>query len=497
MRLGITIAHMARARTYVTAAAALGALAATSCLVDFSKYAVNENPPNLCGNGQVDPREECDTAGATPECDDDCTRPGCGDGSYNPTVGEGCDDGNLEAGDSCDVDCQPTAFDIAEDIGDAEADAVLLRPSVGTTLIEGNRYFVVVWVERGAGKRQIAMKIYDGNGLVVQDKRVLSTTGDARCSAIASNQEGRSIVTWATENPRGSGQHSTQYVVIEPGGQPQPGGELTIPDSADSTYEGCPVVGAASGGEFCILWGPGDDGPETTYCLDESGNAAGDPQTLGESQFIVASNQRAIWGYRDGFMAQWFDRTSGELIGQELDSAGAAVGATFPISATNNPIWVGNGFSWDGGEKFVTGVGRTVDLPPDGEKTRFLYRRFNEPGSAEGSEDYITDDHENQNRGQLLGHPNGRFIAVWSSTGVAGATVGCHLRAREFDATGQPVDDFFEPLPGAPQKCGRYAAGAVTEDGDVMIVWTFWDTTGGAPYPPMRLQGIIFQDRLN
>ena len=59
----------------------------------------------LCGNGTVDPGEECDDAGETAGCDGDCTFPACGDGVLNATAGEACDDGNRIGGDGCSADC--------------------------------------------------------------------------------------------------------------------------------------------------------------------------------------------------------------------------------------------------------------------------------------------------------------------------------------------------------------------------------------------------------
>jgi len=62
-----------------------------------------------CGNGVLDPQEECDagegnanTSGAI--CRTDCSRAACGDGVIDP--GEECDDGNWVNGDSCSRSCK-------------------------------------------------------------------------------------------------------------------------------------------------------------------------------------------------------------------------------------------------------------------------------------------------------------------------------------------------------------------------------------------------------
>jgi cysteine-rich repeat protein len=56
-----------------------------------------------CGNGVVDPGEECDTMGESASCDIDCTLPKCGDGLRNAAAGEACDTVRPTAG--CNLNC--------------------------------------------------------------------------------------------------------------------------------------------------------------------------------------------------------------------------------------------------------------------------------------------------------------------------------------------------------------------------------------------------------
>lgn len=56
-----------------------------------------------CGDGMVDPFEECDDGGETADCDADCTVAECGDRTVNVTAGEECDDG--VASPTCNADC--------------------------------------------------------------------------------------------------------------------------------------------------------------------------------------------------------------------------------------------------------------------------------------------------------------------------------------------------------------------------------------------------------
>ena len=56
-----------------------------------------------CGNGTIDPGEDCDDMGESMTCDADCTFVMCGDGTTNMTAGETCDD--MGESMTCDSDC--------------------------------------------------------------------------------------------------------------------------------------------------------------------------------------------------------------------------------------------------------------------------------------------------------------------------------------------------------------------------------------------------------
>jgi cysteine-rich repeat protein len=62
--------------------------------------------PGVCGDGMVDPGEECDTGAMNADdqpCTLECKTNVCGDGKKALT--EGCDDGNLVDGDGCSAAC--------------------------------------------------------------------------------------------------------------------------------------------------------------------------------------------------------------------------------------------------------------------------------------------------------------------------------------------------------------------------------------------------------
>ncbi|MCH9683915.1 MAG: hypothetical protein K0V04_20955, partial [Deltaproteobacteria bacterium] len=74
--------------------------------VNPTSAAMVEFPVTCCGNGLVDPQEECDDANAedTDDCLSSCVAASCGDGFLQDGVEE-CDDGNDDDTDDCPGSC--------------------------------------------------------------------------------------------------------------------------------------------------------------------------------------------------------------------------------------------------------------------------------------------------------------------------------------------------------------------------------------------------------
>jgi cysteine-rich repeat protein len=62
--------------------------------------------PGYCGDGRLDPGEECDDGDddSLNACSNECTYAGCGDGDVQ--AGEACDDGNFDDNDACLDSCE-------------------------------------------------------------------------------------------------------------------------------------------------------------------------------------------------------------------------------------------------------------------------------------------------------------------------------------------------------------------------------------------------------
>jgi hypothetical protein len=77
-----------------------------------STAAESTGPLPGCGNGVLEPGEDCDPGSSSDEidCDYDCTVVMCGDGYPNLVAGEECDDGNDALVDDCTLECRSTLF---------------------------------------------------------------------------------------------------------------------------------------------------------------------------------------------------------------------------------------------------------------------------------------------------------------------------------------------------------------------------------------------------
>jgi cysteine-rich repeat protein len=73
----------------------------------YTDYTMNITECQQCGDGALQPPEQCDEGGETAGCDADCTLAECGDGTVNTTAGETCDEGGETA--TCDSDCTAPA----------------------------------------------------------------------------------------------------------------------------------------------------------------------------------------------------------------------------------------------------------------------------------------------------------------------------------------------------------------------------------------------------
>jgi len=130
-----------------------------------------------CGNGVVDSGEQCDDGNTVigDGCSDICNREECGNGIADP--GEQCDDGNTAGGDGCSATCR------IEECGNGVVDP-------GEQCDDGNTV-------KGDGCSDICNREECGNGIMDPGEECDdgNTTGGDGCSAVCALEEcGNSVV---------------------------------------------------------------------------------------------------------------------------------------------------------------------------------------------------------------------------------------------------------------------------------------------------------------
>ncbi len=150
-----------------------------------------------CGNGVIEPGEQCDGGGAnTDDCDDDCTTPMCGDNITNDAAGEDCDDGNADSTDAC-VSCKTAAC------GDGFVQAGVEQCDDGDPDSDDcsddcefpRRVFVT-------------SETYKGDLLPAIDNKTGLALADAHCQALASAKLSGNFKAWLSDD---TGSPSTRF----------------------------------------------------------------------------------------------------------------------------------------------------------------------------------------------------------------------------------------------------------------------------------------------
>ncbi|MBI4703267.1 MAG: hypothetical protein HY744_19290 [Deltaproteobacteria bacterium] len=450
-----------------------------------------------CGNGTVEPGEECDTAGPTAKCDGDCTKAACGDGTLNPAAGEECDDGDTKDGDACSASCKVTPFlidDIVE--GDKPDDDTMffLQPAVGLTKKGDEQVFVVAWVRLKDGTVQsseIAMRLYHADGKPVSEQPVvLSTEPGVWGTSIASNALGRSVVAWThmVSPTPASADGEVRYRVIEPGGAPAAGAEKAPLDPA---IDGRPDVAAADTGELCLDWGQVmasqvDGGApvksEAVYCLNPDGEPLGNPvEHLGtcySSSEMDAWGGHAIWPAGGGFVAAWHDAQTKKLLAQALSASGTELEKPFELTTREGALLIGKGVGSTEDTRFVAAFSVDDFHSQPEKRNRFMIRLFAKPGQPSTPEIYVSATHEDEYGGRLVGTANGRFLAIWSRGDESTVTI----KARRFEADGKAGGPEFHVSEQKLAALAFFARGAANDRGDVLVVWALKDAAQAPKY---------------
>jgi len=299
---------------------------------------------------------------------------------------------------------------------------------------------------------------------------------DSSRAAIASNANGRFVVSWGARAGNGLYNIRAQRfdhsgLALEPAFQVNP---ATVPATV------APDVAVASDGGFVVTWpgqGPGCD-RECVFAqrYDSNGASAGGAFQVNsytpfyQTNPVVAAdslgNFVVVWQSRDFEMAGQDGSTWG-VFGQRYDATGLAQGTEFQVNAYTTGPQSQPSIAMDNSGNFV--VAWQGYIASCANRCVFL-RRFDATAAALGGE-FVVNQSSTDARtdASVARNATGRFVVVWTSYGAADGD-GSGVFARLFDTDGTALSDEFQinVWTTGDQDSAR---ASIDSDGSFTVVW--------------------------
>ncbi|MEO6215868.1 MAG: cadherin repeat domain-containing protein, partial [Sphingomonas sp.] len=328
---------------------------------------------------------------------------------------------------------------------------------VVTSLPDG---FMVAWVssdplQDGSGMA-IKARVFNAAGVPVGSEFLVDTlkTGDQFLPELVTLSDGRVVAAWTSDNGDGSG-YAVRSQILAPSSTPESvvsyyraGTEFAVNTSVTDNQT-APAMARFADGGFVTLWGTsnttqdGSDSAIKGQRFDANGNKVGS-EFLVNSQGTGSQFTPSVAVLNNGsFIATWIstdttqDGSGNAVKGQIFSASGAPVGGEFLVNSsvagtqfTSTVVALANGgfvVSWDDWNSFDTRA-----------------RIFGANGVAIGA-DFILNNKTDyaQEYGDLVALASGGFVATWRTTDTTADGDGQALKARIFDAAGNPVGNEF------------------------------------------------------
>jgi hypothetical protein len=173
--------------------------------------------------------------------------------------------------------------------------------------------------------------------------------------------------------------------------------------------------------------------------------------------------------------------TSGQSIqGRRYNSAGSAVGGQFQINTYTTNIQLGPSVAADADGDFVVawhGLGSGGDT-----SSSIQGQRYNSAGSAVGSQFQVNTYTTNtQEFPSVASDADGDFVVVWASSGSSGGdTSGGSIQGQRYNSAGSAVGSQFQ-INTYTTDLQEFGAVAADADGDFVVVWSSYGSSGGDP----------------
>lgn len=414
---------------------------------------------SFCGDGNVDPGEECDTAGASATCDADCTFPVCGDGVWNPLAGEECDDGDTMNGDACDDHCKPTVFSMTASLPGVDQSNQQARV-IGT----GNKFLVVYSQAELTGDRTLEHLAYDRKGKVSVNPTVLAT-GGVSLPALAVDGVGAGRIAWGAADAL----YATAFAN---------GGALGVGEGPIAYTHFAPgSLVALDGGGYCVISLGGD-----TRCRGSI--QWGTPSTLVPFSSGAPFKDALLAPHTGGFVAL-YRATDDSHAAMPLDAQAAKTGAASLLSAASTGAGPVGYVTHADGSVAVVGV---VGSP----SVKAVYYPFLADGTLDAANQHdlpITDADVS-----IVGAPSGQFVMAYRTVQSTPPTSTCQVSLQLYSSTGTAMGS--PRVVGSPPTdvCDRSPRVARSQFGDVLVTWRREDTTSvpaPASYEAILIPGLL------
>ena len=405
----------------------------------------------ICGNGVIDSEEQCNDATANSDepnasCRTNCRQPYCGDGIVDTLLGELCDDGTANSdlpNAYCRTDCTPAGCGdgIVDDLHGEQCDGTNLPV---TSCADLN-------------------SVYTGGALVCLDT----------CRLDYSDCEGGSCGNGIIEADEGCDDgNGTQWDGCN---------QCSISEFQVNTYtirnQWLPAVAMAPDGHFVVVWqsyrqdGAGSGVYAQLYTAD--GSPAGAEFRVNTHTVHNQTNPKVAMASDGRFVVVWAsdggqDGSGSGIYAQRYAADGNRVGNEFLVNTyTANDQTIGDvAMAPDG--YFV--VVWTSDGSQDGAGSGVYAQRYTPDGNRVGSEFLVnTATDGNQRSPALAMASDRRFVVVWTSDGSQdGSYEG--IFGQMYDASGIPAGGEFL-VNTATDGNQRSPDVAMAPDGHFVVVW--------------------------
>jgi hypothetical protein len=260
-----------------------------------------------------------------------------------------------------------------------------------------------------------------------------------------------------------------------------------------TNWQNLPAVAMDGDGDFVVAWNSfGSDGTDTHYYSVQAQryNAAGLPQGAQfqvntyttESQSLAA----AAMDSAGNFVIVWTslgssgtDNDANSIQGQRYNAAGVPQGGEFQVNSYTTDRQFRPAVAMDIGGQFVVTWISEGSNGTDTHQFSIQGQRYNAAGTAQGVQfqvnNYTTSD---QFSPAVAMDSDGDFVISWDSNGSYSDNSFHSVQARRYNSSGAPQGNEFQVNSYTTDE-QRFPSVSQDEDGDFVIVWTSYGSSGG------------------